>query len=99
MLSNYKIVDEICDKLDGKDRVDKEGFGKKRLSREFKVRTGGGDMSEKVYDYYELNDISNEHKLLCVGNNGILGNIVFDRKGFKYAIEASTKLDLFAIVS
>ena len=56
MLSNYKIVDEICDKLDGKDRVDKEGFGKKRLSREFKVRTGGGDMSEKVYDYYELND-------------------------------------------
>jgi autotransporter strand-loop-strand O-heptosyltransferase len=45
-------------------------------------------------DYYELNDISNEHKLLCVGNNGISGNIFFDRKGFKYAIEASKKLDL-----
>jgi len=45
-------------------------------------------------DYYEKNELTNKHKLLCVGNNGISGNIFFDRKGFKYAIEAATKLNL-----
>ena len=45
-------------------------------------------------DYYELNESTDNHKLLCVGNNGISGNIYFDRKGFRYAIEAATKLNL-----
>lgn len=33
-------------------------------------------------------------KILIVGNNGIGGDITFDRKGFRYAIEASEKLGL-----
>lgn len=33
-------------------------------------------------------------KLLVVGNNGIIGNNTFDRKGFRYAIEAAEKLNL-----
>lgn len=43
--------------------------------------------------YSEKNKFSN-HRLLCVGNNGVLENLTFDRKGFKYAIEAATKLNL-----
>jgi autotransporter strand-loop-strand O-heptosyltransferase len=34
------------------------------------------------------------HKIICVGNNGVISNPTFDRKGFKYAIEAATKLNL-----
>jgi autotransporter strand-loop-strand O-heptosyltransferase len=35
-----------------------------------------------------------EHKLLCLANNGIGGDSTYDRKGFRYAIEAAIKLDL-----
>lgn len=37
---------------------------------------------------------SDDKKLLAVGNNGIIGDTTFDRKGFRYAIEASEKLGL-----
>ena len=33
-------------------------------------------------------------KLLCVGNNGLAGDVNFDRKGFVFAIEAARKLNL-----
>ena len=33
-------------------------------------------------------------KLLIVGNNGVIGDTTFDRKGFRYAIEAAEKLNL-----
>jgi autotransporter strand-loop-strand O-heptosyltransferase len=36
----------------------------------------------------------NDHRLLCIANNGIGGDSSFDRKGFRYAIEAAKKLDL-----
>jgi autotransporter strand-loop-strand O-heptosyltransferase len=35
-----------------------------------------------------------EHRLLCLANNGIGGNPTYDRKGFRFAIEAAMKLDL-----
>jgi autotransporter strand-loop-strand O-heptosyltransferase len=35
-----------------------------------------------------------QHKLLCVGRNGLADDMSFDRKGFVYAIEAARKLDL-----
>jgi len=35
-----------------------------------------------------------EHKLLCLANNGLAGDSTFDRKGFRYAIEAAKSLDL-----
>jgi autotransporter strand-loop-strand O-heptosyltransferase len=35
-----------------------------------------------------------EHKLLCVANNGYGDNPYYDRKGFRYAIEAAKQLDL-----
>jgi glycosyltransferase involved in cell wall biosynthesis len=38
--------------------------------------------------------IKNAHKLLCIANNGLAGNSSFDRKGFRYAIEAAIKLSL-----
>lgn len=38
--------------------------------------------------------IRNEHKLLCIANNGIGGDSSFDRKGFRYAIEAARILDM-----
>lgn len=44
-------------------------------------------------EYYH-DDASDFTKLLIVGNNGIIGNNSFDRKGFRYAIEASEKLNL-----
>lgn len=40
-------------------------------------------------------DIRNKpHKLLCVGNNGMIDNALHDRKGFIYAIEAARILNL-----
>lgn len=35
-----------------------------------------------------------EHKLLCLANNGFIHDQSFDRKGFKFAIEAAKKLNL-----
>ena len=35
-----------------------------------------------------------EHKLLCLANNGIGGDASYDRKGFRYSIEAAKILDL-----
>jgi autotransporter strand-loop-strand O-heptosyltransferase len=35
-----------------------------------------------------------EHKLLCLANNGLAGDSTYDRKGFRYAIEAAKALDL-----
>jgi len=35
-----------------------------------------------------------QHKLLCIANNGIISDQSFDRKGFRYAIEAAISLDL-----
>lgn len=43
---------------------------------------------------YTVGDKQEKHKILCVGNNGVSSNPTFDRKGFKYAIEAATKLNL-----
>jgi autotransporter strand-loop-strand O-heptosyltransferase len=40
------------------------------------------------------NQYRGEHKLLCLANNGIGGDSSYDRKGFRYAIEAAKKLDL-----
>jgi glycosyltransferase involved in cell wall biosynthesis len=34
------------------------------------------------------------HSLLMIANNGLAGNSGFDRKGFRYAIEAAKELDL-----
>lgn len=34
------------------------------------------------------------HSLLMIANNGLAGNSGFDRKGFRYAIEAAKQLDL-----
>ena len=38
--------------------------------------------------------VKHEHKLLCLANNGLAGDSTFDRKGFRYAIEAARALDL-----
>ena len=35
-----------------------------------------------------------EHRLLMVANNGLAGDYGFDRKGFRYGIEAARELDL-----
>jgi autotransporter strand-loop-strand O-heptosyltransferase len=35
-----------------------------------------------------------EQKLLCIASNGIGGDVSFDRKGFRFAIEAAKKLGL-----
>jgi glycosyltransferase involved in cell wall biosynthesis len=40
------------------------------------------------------NSKKNEHKLLMVANNGLAGDYGFDRKGFRYGIEAARTLDL-----
>jgi autotransporter strand-loop-strand O-heptosyltransferase len=46
-------------------------------------------------DFFKPKDIdTNNHKLLCVANNGIIGNNAFDRKGFSYAINAAKILNL-----
>ena len=45
-------------------------------------------------DEYFPNELDDTHKLLCVGNNGLLDDKLFDRKGFRYAIEAAKRLNL-----
>jgi len=45
------------------------------------------------------NQYRTEHKLLCLANNGIGGDSSYDRKGFRYAIEAAKKLNLPITVS
>lgn len=49
-------------------------------------------VSLNEYKPTEKTGITN--KLLCVGNNGISGNPTFDRKGFRYAINAAEKLGI-----
>ena len=44
--------------------------------------------------FSKKNIIPNEHRLLCVANNGYSDDNSYDRKGFKYAVEAAIKLDL-----
>lgn len=44
--------------------------------------------------FKSANPIRKEHKLLCLANNGLAGDSSFDRKGFRYAIEAAQKLNL-----
>lgn len=44
------------------------------------------------YKQYKRRDKNT--KLLCVGNNGLAGKPEFDRKGFRYAIEAAEKLNM-----
>lgn len=45
------------------------------------------------YEFY-LGTPNESPKLLIVGNNGMGGDPTFDRKGFRYAIEASEKLGI-----
>lgn len=40
------------------------------------------------------NHLFNQHKLLCVANNGYADDQSYDRKGFTFAIEATKELDL-----
>ena len=56
LLVNYKVVNEIFYQFQNNDKVPRGSLGKKRLSREFKVRLSGGDLSEKTYDIYQLTD-------------------------------------------
>lgn len=44
--------------------------------------------------FYANQRKSEEIKLLCVGNNGLIEDQAFDRKGFRYAIEAAKQLDM-----
>jgi len=44
-------------------------------------------------NYYTPMSESVDTHLLCVGNNGLAGTL-FDRKGFRYAIEAASKLNI-----
>jgi autotransporter strand-loop-strand O-heptosyltransferase len=44
--------------------------------------------------YINKNVNHNKHKLLCVANNGYADDNSYDRKGFRYSIEAAKKLDL-----
>ena len=43
---------------------------------------------------YLLNIPNKDKRILCVGNNGLIGDSSFDRKGFGYAIEAAEKLGM-----
>lgn len=46
-------------------------------------------------DYFKTdNHYRKEHKLLCIANNGYINNKSYDRKGFKYAIEAAKNMNL-----
>lgn len=47
----------------------------------------------EIYNNYN-NPLDGNHKLLCVGNNGYANDQTYDRKGFRYAIEAARKLNL-----
>jgi glycosyltransferase involved in cell wall biosynthesis len=42
----------------------------------------------------EYNGPITQHSLLMIANNGLAGDSGFDRKGFRYAIEAAKELDL-----
>lgn len=45
--------------------------------------------------FFKYRGLSNtQHKLLMVANNGLAGDYGFDRKGFRYGIEAARALDL-----
>jgi autotransporter strand-loop-strand O-heptosyltransferase len=44
--------------------------------------------------YFNPADVTPQHSILCVANNGYIHDQSFDRKGFSYAIEAAQKLDL-----
>ena len=48
---------------------------------------------------YQKNTPNEETRILCVGNNGILGDTSFDRKGFGYAIEAASNLNIRVTVA
>jgi autotransporter strand-loop-strand O-heptosyltransferase len=50
-------------------------------------------VDSKFFDYDGVEGIEN-HKLLCLANNGFAYNQSIDRKGFRYAIEAAKALDL-----
>jgi autotransporter strand-loop-strand O-heptosyltransferase len=43
---------------------------------------------------FKLNSPNSKKKLLCVGNNGLIDQKTFDRKGFRYAIEAAKILGM-----
>jgi autotransporter strand-loop-strand O-heptosyltransferase len=45
-------------------------------------------------DNFVENTPNKKPRLLCVGNNGLANDDLFDRKGFRYAIEAAKKLDM-----
>jgi autotransporter strand-loop-strand O-heptosyltransferase len=44
--------------------------------------------------YYDKGLKHENHKLLCVANNGYANDPTYDRKGFRYAIETARELDL-----
>lgn len=50
-------------------------------------------------DLYTPSEKKGRPKILCVGNNGLLDNQSFDRKGFVYAVEAAKKLGLDVTVA
>lgn len=66
--------------------------------------TGYFDGSDKIFylphgvdtDLYKKNKgkTKKEHSLLCLANNGYSDSPSYDRKGFRYAIEAAKKLSL-----
>lgn len=39
-------------------------------------------------------EVPKEHKLMMLANNGVAGDSTYDRKGFRYGIEAAKKLDM-----
>jgi autotransporter strand-loop-strand O-heptosyltransferase len=43
---------------------------------------------------FKLNSPNSKKKLLCVGNNGLIDQKTFDRKGFRYAIESAKILGM-----
>lgn len=45
-------------------------------------------------DFFTPNYEYKEHRLLMIANNGLAGDSGFDRKGFRYGIEAAKKLNL-----
>lgn len=58
----------------------------------FKLRklSHGADTNFYLSEYRESpGGLFRKTKLLCVGNNGIIGDPSFDRKGFEYAIDAA----------
>ena len=45
-------------------------------------------------DFFTPGNLQTEHKLLMIANNGLGGDSGFDRKGFRYGIEAAKRLGL-----